>query len=350
MPGDSLEKTNYEIEEESTSNIDVKQRILRGSFLPVMLLLQRGQLAVDQIWDPTIGTQLIHFVAHFGKVKPLRALVEIFNADVNARDYRRLTPLHSAALGGEIATLAYLACCDGIDLDAADNAGLTPLLYTVSHNHVACFAYLAFEKRADLNARDINGCGVLHWAVYSGSMEILQLLQHTPLIKDINMKDNIQQTPIFKALYRDHREVIKFMLRHKCDLSVRDHRGTTPRELVLRYMQNEKLSELLEKYQHRDFFENALSCREITLHFKCKTLFLHELLNWLYNSYLSCTSKVIYFVFLGSLLFAHWNYKSEEARADNRAGETDYSFSTTFFHLQFVLLSIAFVCAWKSEA
>ena len=111
---------------------------------------------------------------------------------MNARDYRRLSPLHSAALGGEIATLAYLASCEGVELDAADNAGLTPLLYTVSNNHVACFAYLAFEKGADMNARDVNGCGVMHWAVYSGSMEILQLLQHTPLMGELNMKDNIQ--------------------------------------------------------------------------------------------------------------------------------------------------------------
>ena len=55
-PDDSLEKTGDEQEEGSFRAIDIKQCILRGSFLPVMLLLQRGLLSVDQVWEPTVGT------------------------------------------------------------------------------------------------------------------------------------------------------------------------------------------------------------------------------------------------------------------------------------------------------
>ena len=185
----SLDNTGYE--DDHGVPVSIKNRIFRGSFLPAMLLLQRGQIDVHQVWEPTVGSQLIHFVAHFGKIKPMRAIVEVFHADVNSRDYRSITPMHSAAIGGEIATLSYLASCPGIELNVKDNAGLTPLLYAVSNNHVACFAYLAFEKGADLKVKDVNGCGVLHWAVYSGSIDILRLIRNTHLINDLNLKDNI---------------------------------------------------------------------------------------------------------------------------------------------------------------
>lgn len=85
-------------------------------------------------------------------------------------------------------------------------------------------------------------------------------------------------------------------------------------------MQNPKLSTLLEKFEYRDFLENALSCKEIVFHFKWNLLFIKELMVWLYYNKLQGLAMILYFLMFGTFLFVHWYYKSEEARKQGHGG------------------------------
>ena len=58
--------------------------------------------------DADQGLTLLHSAAYYGKVKPLKALIETFNADSSVPDYRGQTPLHIAALSGNLEACIYL--------------------------------------------------------------------------------------------------------------------------------------------------------------------------------------------------------------------------------------------------
>ena len=51
-------------------------------------MLTMKQIEVERPLDPNQGLRLIHYACYFGKIKALKALVEEFNADTLAIDYR----------------------------------------------------------------------------------------------------------------------------------------------------------------------------------------------------------------------------------------------------------------------
>lgn len=102
---DEGEKIDYEDEE---TKIDLKYTINEGSFLPVITVLNQQAVDVEEVIDEGQGYRLIHYASYFGKIKALRALIEIFFADVNSLDYRGQTPLHVASVSGELGAMMYL--------------------------------------------------------------------------------------------------------------------------------------------------------------------------------------------------------------------------------------------------
>lgn len=164
--------------DESVKIIDYKKSITTGSFLPVVLLLKKGIVKVDEIVDPTQGFSMMHYAAYFGKIKPLKAMIEEFVADVNITDYRGQTPLHVAAASGEIGAVVYLCTRDSINKDAKDNALMTPLMNTVGSNHPQTFIYLHFKEQCGIRNVDLNGNTLLHLAARSNSVNIARLLRH----------------------------------------------------------------------------------------------------------------------------------------------------------------------------
>lgn len=78
---------------------------------------------------------MLHYACYFGKIKALKALVEVFSADTNVIDYRGQTPLHVASVSGELGAVVYMCSKHDCDKDAKDNALMTPLMNTVASNH-----------------------------------------------------------------------------------------------------------------------------------------------------------------------------------------------------------------------
>ena len=75
-------------EEEDEGPVDYRRRVMKGSFLPALVMLEMKQIAVEDPVDPHQGTRLLHYACYFGKIKAIKALCEGFCADVMAKDYR----------------------------------------------------------------------------------------------------------------------------------------------------------------------------------------------------------------------------------------------------------------------
>ena len=82
--------------------IDPYSLVKLGSFLPAIYLIHKQAIPVDEHIDVQEGIQIVHYLCHFGKIQGLRTVIEIFDADVNAVDFKKQTPLHFGTVSGEI--------------------------------------------------------------------------------------------------------------------------------------------------------------------------------------------------------------------------------------------------------
>jgi len=153
-------ETASDDDEEGSSDdehLDVRVSVQNGSFLPAILLLERGIIKPDFIIEPTAGIQIIHFTCYYGKIITLKALIELYKADPNSVDYRGQSPYHVAAASGELKPLVYLSRLDSVDKELKDNSLTTALMYSAGSRHVECFIYLAFREELEMHNLDSSG-------------------------------------------------------------------------------------------------------------------------------------------------------------------------------------------------
>lgn len=113
--------------------------------MPAICLIENGLINADTyIVEYQSGGKIIHFAAHFGKLKAFKTLVERYKANVEILDSYNMTPAHYAARTGELSILLYLQ--DKADLNRRDSFQNTPLHYATMFNKVHSFIFLFFKQ------------------------------------------------------------------------------------------------------------------------------------------------------------------------------------------------------------
>lgn len=133
---------------------------------------------------------MLHYACYFGKIKALKALLEVFKADTNIIDYRGQTPLHVASVSGELGAVVCMCSKVECDKDAKDNALITPLMNTVSSNLTDSFIYLFFKESCELNNVDLGGNTLMHLAARSNAINIAKLLKHVYIMQTKGDQDD----------------------------------------------------------------------------------------------------------------------------------------------------------------
>ena len=70
------EEEGIAAEEEEEGSIDYKRRVMKGSFLPALVMLEMKQINVEEPIDPNQGLRMMHYACFFGKIKAMKALCE----------------------------------------------------------------------------------------------------------------------------------------------------------------------------------------------------------------------------------------------------------------------------------
>ena len=154
------------------------------------------------------GTTLLHWAAGLGNLVVAKFLISQ-GADVNAKDNKGNTPLHSAALEGHD----------------------TPFYSATDKGHHIEVAKFLVSQGADVNTKNNEGYTPLHSAAYEGNIEIVKFLVSQGA--DVNAKDkNVVGTPLHVAALKGNVEVAKFLVSQGADVKVKGYNGLTPLDMA----------------------------------------------------------------------------------------------------------------------
>lgn len=192
-------------------------------------------------------------------------------ADINAMGRDGRTMLMHAAYYGHT-EIAQRLTDEKVDVNAKNTDGDSALIFAVNNNKVETVRLL-IERGADVNDKDRNGKGVLRLAMDHDNKEIAQMLIDNgadvrvlrtadDFIKAVDNGD-LQtvkeclavgvdvETPInnwpalHQAIYRDHPDVVKYLVSHGASIDSIDYNGRTPLQ-VAQYYSHEKCVAFLE--------------------------------------------------------------------------------------------------------
>jgi ankyrin repeat protein len=132
-------------------------------------------------------------------------------AEVDSRDRDQATPLIAAALNGEL-QVAELLLSKGADVMARNAGGFTPLHAAAYSGHVP-IAELLLEKGAVLeDAANKAGVTPLMVAVEENHVAMLELLIARGA--DVNRPESHGYTPVTRAGFKGHSDIIRVLKRH----------------------------------------------------------------------------------------------------------------------------------------
>ena len=100
-------------------------------------------------------------------------LLKDYSFDIHARDDDGWTVLHSAAKSGDIQILQYFIE-NGSNVFSQTKVSQNSLHLAAENGHLKLCKRLLQDFNFDIHARDDNGWTVLHCAVKSGDLELLQ--------------------------------------------------------------------------------------------------------------------------------------------------------------------------------
>ena len=201
------------------------------------------------------GSTALHHAAGYGPVANVELLINK-DADVNAKNGRRSTPLHwaihdeakvrlllskgaeinakqaqgrtplflAAMLGDGVPTMRLLFA-RGADPNLASANGQTPLMMAAARGNVEGMRLL-IERGAQVNARDGAGETALMFACTSGSADAVRLLIERGA--DVKVKSKRNETALGFAATSGVQASVELLLAKGADVNIRNFRGYSP--------------------------------------------------------------------------------------------------------------------------
>lgn len=183
----SLSVLKSEIKKEK--NINWKDEIYRGNFMPAFFLLNSNKINVDEIIDDNTENRLLHISLSFSFTNVTRGLIEIFNSELNLKNRFGHTPFHILCNknNSDIFLFCYMIKNENLLFDERDRNGLTPLFYTIISKHNIEFLIL-ISKKANIYNLDYLGNNSLYFIISSDNKFALNfLIKHCKKF-DLNSK------------------------------------------------------------------------------------------------------------------------------------------------------------------
>lgn len=184
------------------------------------------------------GRTLIHLAAQYGTPENLLLLLDA-GADVLTRNNLGQSALHFAVDGGSAENITILLR-NGAEVNVSDNFQISPLHRAVSLGASRITkgdsVTLLLSSGADINARTEQGETPVHWAATSYYIEynLVPLLDAGGNPNGINHQG---ESPLHAASKAGSELAVKLLLEYGADASIRDKKGNTALDHVLKLPQ-----------------------------------------------------------------------------------------------------------------
>ena len=189
----------------------------------VLALLKAGA-DVDGPWEPVPGWQFTPLF--FAKSATVARTLLSRNADVNARDYKRESPMHIAARFGRTTVVKALVEA-GADPKARNEDGRTAL-HEAARNGALETVEVLLKAGGDPTVSDEEGLTAFHWAALrdeSGDV-VKRLLEREEV--ELEQRTGFGETPLqLAARGNENPEVLKLLLEAGANADVRMEDGRT---------------------------------------------------------------------------------------------------------------------------
>ncbi|XP_071102746.1 ankyrin repeat domain-containing protein 17-like [Haliotis cracherodii] len=135
-------------------------------------------------------------------------------ADLTLVDTSGDSLLHLACQGGNTAIVQHVLTPSNIN--SRGRHGWTAVMQAAVNGHQSVFDLLV-SNQADLTLVDTSGDSLLHLACQGGNTAIVQ---HVLSPSNINSRGSEGYTPVMKAIFYGHQDVVDFLVQHKADLTL----------------------------------------------------------------------------------------------------------------------------------
>ena len=100
--------------------VDWKEQAIQGNLMPGIMMLEQKKIDVNDEVNPTNGNTLLHYAANYGFYNVIRALIEIYHADINKKNKFGFTALYFIVSNTDrnIFNFQYLAKIKEIDFNS----------------------------------------------------------------------------------------------------------------------------------------------------------------------------------------------------------------------------------------
>ena len=211
----------------------------------------------------------LHYAARYSHIQIVESLLQL-GARTNVVGSDKMTPVHYASRYGKNVTVKNIGddydsesdiglnvlkilIKSGGDFMAKDIYNLTPLHHAAMRGNIKIVEHLVMESGVNINARDKMGSTPLHIAATYRNVEVVKtLLEHNA---DIRLKDKQKQTPLHRAAQEGCVEIIEAILKSFEDnneeereeaMVDEDDDGNTPVTLAVEAGNSEAVAVFLE--------------------------------------------------------------------------------------------------------
>ena len=231
--------------------VNWREQCIKGNLMPGIMMLELKKINVDEIVNPENGNTLLHYAANYGFYNVLRALIEIYHADVNKQNY----------------------------------FGFTPLFYIVGNTDINIFNFQYFTKikNINLNLEDRNGLNLLVHSIITNFHYAFLFFSCIGLI-DNHKNDKYSNPLIYFAIVNNNKFALSYLLLNKkYNINDRYYSNTSVLSDILITNKNYSITKFLVKYFNQEINLSSIhTCKKSLLNFPFYNIFNYELLNTLY--------------------------------------------------------------------
>ena len=302
------EKENKKEEKKDKSQtLYWKEECMKSNLMPGIIMLEQKKINVDEEVNSTNGNTLLHCAASYGFYNAIRALIEIYNADINKQN----------------------------------KIGYSPLFYIVNNldTNIFNFQYFVKLKKINFELTDINNLNILVHSIITHFNYAFLYFSYHGLIEKYH--GDIYENPLiyFSIIYNNKFTLSYLLLKKTCDINANYFKKSAILSDILITNKYNSITKFLLKYFNEEInLQSINTCKKGLLNFPYYNIFNYELLNTLY---FFKTNN--YFKFILALIKNHkpkFNNDSSKALLDDKLVNNDIGYKYKMVNLKYMIYDL----------